>query len=266
MVQSHDQSRLVRRPSNPPLSSRNLSGQELEEVIRRAAELQADRSARIEEGLSEAEVVRIGRELGLDPATVRRAMAEVRGGPPAEKEKGLLVTLAGPRTVHASRMVNRPAARVAAELERYLHAREFMLVERRFEDRTRFVRDSSVGANLARFARGFFRPPLRPVDVKRLDVSISVVDADTCLLELSVDLAGTRGGLVGGVIGGSGGATAAWAAVTWATALPDPLMLLGVPLLAGAWFGTRAIFRTVRSSVQEKMESLLDQVEHDKLS
>ncbi len=263
MVQSHDQPSLARRPSLP-LSSCNLATQELEEVIRRAGELQADSSARLEEGLSEAEVVRIGRELGLDPATVRRAMAEVRGRLPAET--GLLVTLAGPRTVHASRMVNRPAARVAAELERYLHAREFMLVERRFEDRTRFVRDSSVGANLARFARGFFRPPLRPVDVKRLDVSISVVDADTCLLELSVDLAGTRGGLVGGVIGGSGGATAAWAAVTWATALPDPLMLLGVPLLAGAWFGTRAIFRTVRSSVQEKMESLLDQVEHDKLS
>ena len=52
MVQSHDQSSLARRPSNLPLSSRNLSTQELEEVIRRAAELQADSSARLEAGLS----------------------------------------------------------------------------------------------------------------------------------------------------------------------------------------------------------------------
>ena len=263
MVQSHDQSSLARRPSNLPLSSRNLSSQEFEEVIRRAVELQADSSARVEEGLSDAEVVRIGQELGLDPATIRRAMAEVRGR--LAKEKGLLVTLAGPRTVHASRMVNRPAARVAADLERHLREREFMLAQRRFHDYTRFVRDSSFGAGLARFARGLAGSPHRPVDVKQLDVAISAVDADSCLLVLSVDLAGTRGGLVGGVIGGSSGATAAWAAAAWATALPDPLMLLGVPLLAGAWVGTRAIFSTVRRSVQEKLESLLDQVEHDKL-
>lgn len=265
-MQSHDQSRLARRSSNLPPSSRRLSTPELEAVIRRAAELQADSSALLEEGLSEAEVVRIGRELGLDPATVRRAIAEVRGG--AAVETGLLVTLAGPRTVRASRIVSRPAARVAADLETYLRAREFMLAQRRFQDRTRFVRDSSFGANLARFARGFGfgRPGHRPIDVKQIDVSISAVDAQSCLLELSVDLAGTRGGLVGGVLGTSGGATAAWTAVAWSTALPDPLVLVGVPLLAGAWLGTRAIFSTVRRSVQEKMESLLDQVEHDTLS
>ena len=264
MAQSHDRPRLARRPSCLPLSSHNLSAQELEAVIRRGVELRADSSARLEEGVSEAEVVRIGQELGLDPATVRQAMAEVRGR--LAVEKGLLVTLAGPRTVHVSRIVNRPAARVAADLERYLREAEFMLAQRRFQDRTRFVRDSSFAASLARFARGFVRSPHRPVDLKQLDVFISSVDADSCLLQLSVDLAGTRGGLVGGVMGGSGGAVAAWAAAAWATALPDPLMLLGVPLLAGAWVGTRAIFSTVRRSVQEKIESLLDQVEHDKLS
>lgn len=140
-----------------------------------------------------------------------------------------------------------------------------MLAERRFQDRTRFVRDSSFGAGLARLARGLDRSPQRPIDVNQLDVAISAVDADSCLLELSVDMAGTRGGLVGGVIGTSGGAAAAWAAAAWVTALPDALMLLGVPVLAGAWLGTRGIFGTVRRSVQEKIESLLDQVEHDKL-
>lgn len=264
MVQSHGQPGSAHRPSDPPHSSGNLSAQQFEEVIRRAVELQADRSSRLDEGLSEEEVVRVGQELGLAPATVRRAMAEVRSG--LAVEEGLLVTLAGPRTVHASRMVHRPAARVAADLEHYLREREFMLAERRFQDRTRFVRDSSFGAGLARLARGLARAPHRPVDVKQLDVSISAVDADSCLLELSVDLAGTRGGLAGGVIGGSGGAATAWAAAAWATALPDPLMLLGVPVLAGAWIGTRAIFSKVRRSVQEKLESLLDQVEHDKLS
>jgi hypothetical protein len=264
MVQHENQLRPQRRGSNLPLSSRKLSARELEAVIRRAAELQADSSARLEEGVSEAEAVRIGQELGLDAATVRRAMADVRGRPAAEK--GLLVTLAGPRIAHASRIVNRPAASVATQLESHLRERELMLTERRFADRTRFVRDSSVAAGLVRFGRGFTGSSHRPVDLKQLDLSVSAIDADSCLVQLSADLGGTRGGLVGGVIGGSGGATIAWGAVAWATALPDPLALLGVPVLAGAWLGTRAIFGTVRRSVQEKIEALLDQVEHDTLS
>jgi hypothetical protein len=263
MVHSHDQRALARRSPSLPLSSRNLTTTEFEAVIRRAAELQGDNTTRLEEGVPESEVVRIGQELGLEPATIRRAMAEMRGSQAVED--GLLVSLAGPRNVLASRIVNRPAADVADDLEIYLCESEFMLPQRRFADRTRFVRDSSFAAGLARFARGFVRSPRRLVDLKQLDISISAVDADSCVVTLSANLAGTRGGLVGGVIGGSGGATAAWAAVAWATPLPDPLMLLGVPVLAGAWLGTRAIFHTVRRSVQERIESLLDEIEHDTL-
>lgn len=264
MLESRDHSRLARRSSNLPLSSRKLSSQELEAVVRRSAELQAASAAGLEEGVSEAEVLRIGEELGLDPATVRRAIAEVRDR--VADERGALVPMAGPRIVRASRVVNRPAAGVAAALELHLRETEFMLAERRFHGRTRFVRDSSFGAGLARFARGFGRPSHRALDVKQLDVSIAPIDAESCLLSLTVDLGGTRAGLVGGLIGSSGGVSVAWTVVTWATALPDPLMLLGVPLLAGAWTGTRAIFGAVRRSVQEKIESLLDQVEHDTLS
>lgn len=253
----------ARGAANVPATSRNLTTQELEAVIRRAVELQASSSARSDEGISETEVVRIGQELGLEPATVRRAMAEVRARP--AEEGGALVTLAGPGTVRANRVLRRPAAGIGLLLDRHLRETEFMVPQRRFPDRTRYVRDSSMAAGLARFARGFSRSQ-RPLDLKQLDVAVSAIDAETCLLEVSVDLAGTRGGLVAGVLGSSGGLAAGWAATVWATAVADPLMLLGVPVVAGAWYGTRAIYETIRRSVQDKLESLLDRVEHNELS
>ncbi len=245
-----------------PATAPNLTTHELEAVIRRAVELQAGQSNRADEGVSHAEVVRIGQELGLEPAAVRRAIAEVRGRPAAEA--GALVGLAGPRTVQASRVLRRPAAGVGLLLDRHLREKEFMVAQRRFADRTHYVRDSSMAAGLARFARGLSRAH-RPLDLKQLDVAVFAIDAESCLLEVTVDLGGTRGGLIAGVLGGSGGLSAAWATIAWATAVADPLMLLGIPVLGGAWLATRAIYGTVRNSVQEKLESLLDRVEHNEL-
>ncbi|HEX6307760.1 MAG TPA: hypothetical protein VFZ69_06190 [Longimicrobiales bacterium] len=251
------------RAPNLPVTSRSFTTQELEAVIRRAVELQAGSSARSEDGLSEAEIVRIGQELGLEPATVRRAMAEVRGRP--AEERGALVRIAGAGTVRAARVLRRPAASTGLLLDRYLRESEFMVAQRRFPDRTRYVRDASLAAGLARFARGFSRSH-KPLDLKQLDVAVSALDTESCLLEFSVDLAGTRGGLVAGVFGGGSTIAAGWVAVVWASAIVDPLMLLGIPVVAGSWFGMRAIYGTVRTSVQEKLESLLDRVEHNDLT
>ena len=117
---------------------------------------------------------------------------------------------------------------------------------------------------LARMTRGLSRSS-QPLKLKQLDVAISPVDPGSCLVELAVDLGTTRGGLLAGVFGGSGVLAAGWTATVWATAIADPLMLVGVPVVAGAWVGTRAIFRAVRRSNEEKLELLLDKLEHDEL-
>jgi len=246
-----------------PVTTRSLTTEQLEAVIRRALELQAGSSARSDDGVSEVDVVRIGQELGLEPATVRRAMAEVRSRP--DEEHGALVRIAGEATVRASRVLQRPAASVAPQLDHYLRAAELMVAQRRFADRTRYVRDASLVAGITRIARGFSRSH-QPLNMQKLDVTVSAIDATSCLLEVSVDLGGTRAGIVGGVLGSSSAVAAGWAATVWATAIFDPLMLLGIPLVAGSWFGMRAIYATVRKSIQEKLESLLDRVEHNDLT
>jgi hypothetical protein len=244
------------------VSARTYSNTELEAVIRRALEMQAANAARTEDGVSEIDVVRIGQELGLEPALVRRALAEVRTRAP--EEQGSLVRIVGGGDVRVARVLKRPAVSVGLLVERYLRESELMVAQRRFPDRTRYVRDASLTAGLTRFARGFSRSH-EPLDLQQLDVAVSAIDADSCLLEISVDLATMRAGLVGGMLGGSGVAAAAWATVVWATAIVDPLMWIGIPVLAGSWFGMRAIYGTMQKSIQEKLESLLDRVEHNEL-
>lgn len=252
-----------RRPENLPATARTFTTQELEAVIRRAVELQAAGSGRGGEGVSEADVVKIGQELGIEPAAVRRAMAEVRGMP--AEEQGALVRIAGPGTVRAARVVRRPAAGTAAQVERYLRDTELMVPQRRFPDRTRYVRDSSIAAGLARFTRGFSRGH-QPLGLNQLDVAVSAIDEQSCLVEVGVDLTGTRGGLAAGVLGSGTALAGGLAATVWATPVADPFMLLAIPVVAGAWYGMRAIYNQIRSASGDRLESLLDRVEHDDLT
>jgi hypothetical protein len=262
-MEPDDRNLPAQRASNLPVSARNFTTQELEAVIRRAVELQAGGSARSEEGVAEADVVRIGQELGLEPAAVRRAMAEVRTQPP--EEGGALATVVGPRTTRAARVIPRPAAGVASAIERYLRDVELMVPQRRFPDRTRYQRDSSLAAGLQRFTRGFARGH-QPLNLGGLDVAVSAIDAGSCLVEVGVDLGGTRGGLAAGVLGSGTVAAGGLATAVWATPVADPFMLLGIPVVAGAWYGMRAIYNAIRRSTQDRLESLLDRVEHDELA
>lgn len=256
-----DQELPADRAPNLPVKSRTYSNAELEAVMHRALEIQAGSAGRTEDGVSESDVVRIGQELGLDPATVRRAMAEVRTRP---TEQGTLVRIVGGGDVRVARVLKRPAASTGLLIERYLRDSELMVPQRRFPDRTRYVRDASLSAGLTRFARGFSRSH-KPLDVQQLDVAVSALDEESCLLEISVDLATMRAGLAGGMLGGSAAAGTAWGIIVWATALVDPLMLIGIPVIASSWLGMRAIYGVVHKSIEEKLESLLDRVESNEL-
>ncbi|MBD0321089.1 MAG: hypothetical protein ICV87_12190 [Gemmatimonadetes bacterium] len=239
------------------LPVRRVSSQELEAVIRRATELQFARGD-AEEGLPESEVMRIGKELGLEPAHVRRAISEVRGQP--REEKGMMVSVMGPETVRAVRTIRRPAAQLGMELEEYLLKCEYMTVQRRFPDRTRYVRDDGVGAQLARVG---VKMSLRltPLNLRKVDVHVSPLDEDSALLELSAPLGAMRTGLaVGGVVGGGGGGAALGTAL--AIMGPDPALLVGFPVFGAAMLLMRGIYRGVSGSVHDKLEGFLDRIEH----
>ncbi|HEU4884328.1 MAG TPA: hypothetical protein VFT45_18880, partial [Longimicrobium sp.] len=250
-------------PAKPPapgggLPARRLSTQELEAVIRRAVEIQAA-GGTPDEGISEGEVLRIGQELGLDAVTVRRAITDVRGRPP--EERGMLAKALGPGSIRAARTVRRPAASVGLLVEEYLLKCEYMLVQRRFPDRTRYVRGTGVAAVMGRAARKFGASHAA-MDLSQLDVSVAALDAESCLVEVTVDTAGARAGLAAGAAAVGGTAAAGITAFALATTVVDPVALLGLPALLGSWWGARGIYGATQRSTQEKLESFLDRLEH----
>ena len=248
-------------PGGSNLPARRISSQELEAVIRRAVEIQSAGEWE-EEGLSEAEALRIGRELGITPETMRRALLDVRSRP--RDERGVLAKVMGPGTVRALRTVRRPAAEVGLFLEEYLVRCEYMVVQRRFPDRTRYVRARGVAAALGR-AASKVGSRHTSLDLQQLDVGVAAVDEGTALVELSVDLAQARAALAtGGVVGG--GLSAGFIAVSvLATPILDPLALLALPALGGILWGSRAAYTTTAARTEDQMEAFLDRLEHGEL-
>jgi hypothetical protein len=249
-------------PGGSGLPARMLSSTELEAVIKRAVELQTVRETEMTDGLSDAEVVRIGKELGLEQHLVRRAIAEVRSRPP--EEHGVLAGVMGPGSVRAARTIRRPAVELGIFLERYLLETEFMVVERRFPDRTRYVRAQGIGAAVGRtFSKVGSR--VAPLDLPGVDVGVALAEEDSSIVTLSVDLSTIRtgtaaGGWLSGLVGGG-----TVAAGVLASTAPPLLALAGLGVAAAGALIARGAYGVVTRQTQNKLEAFLDRLEHGEL-
>lgn len=261
-------SNLPDTPGGAPLPERRLTPQQLEAVIRRATELQAGVSEGAEEGVSATELVRIGREIGLAPEFVQRALAEVGGGrPPAET--GLPAQLFGIAHAAASRTVPGDAPAVTAAIERYMVEREWLMPVRRLKDRTLF--EKARGVDFARVltqakeAFGGRRQPMVGAgfelrSARSVDAAVQQLEPGFSHVTLAVDLGNFRAGLAAGTVLGGGGGAVGVAAILGIAVAP-PAALLGLPVLAATWFGMRAIQNHMTSRAQLHLEAILDVLE-----
>lgn len=255
-------SKLPDRPERDRPQPQRLTNEQFEMVIRRAAELQAGSAEEGgAEGLSEDEVLRIGRELGLSGTHLGRALAEVRSG--AAPERGVVARLMGTSRFSVSRAVPGGASVVARDLEQYLVEHEYLVVQRRLADRTVFVRASGMLAAVARTTTGMFRrSPL--LGVETLDVAVRPLEDRLCFVGLSTDLAGERTGhLVGGTV--LGGVFGTVGAASLSIAVGPVAALIGVPILAAGLGGMRYAYQGEARKVLVQMEALLDRLEHGDL-
>lgn len=235
---------------------RRLSTAEMEAVIRRAVELQAGASS-AGEGVTETEIIRIAQELGLPSQHVQQALAEVRGrGTP---ETGLLAQTFGEARVGAARIVMLATNRAQADLERYFLQCEHMIVQRRRPGWTVYERASGIAAAMGRATQ---RAPL--IKAPTVEVSISAAEEGSCYVSLSVDLSSARAGFAAGAaVAGGGGGTAV--ATVLGLAVAPPAALLGLPVLAGIWWGMRASYGNVADRTRLRLESILDRLESGEL-
>lgn len=247
---------------------RRLTPEQLELVIRRAVELQAsDQAAPADEGISEAELVRIAREVGIEPQYVRRALAESAG--PARPARAGEQGLFGRAQVSAARTVPGAEDAVRSHLDQYLREREWLSPVRRLADHTLY--EKARGGELARLVRlatGMLSGEREPEvgagfqlrQARRVQLAVHPLEEGFSHVSLLVDISNFRTGFAaGGVVGGGGGAVVVGASL--ALAVAPVASVLALPVLGGAVWGARALHARVVERAQLHLESLLDSLE-----
>ena len=247
---------------------RRLSPEQFEAVIRRAAELQAKSADDTSpEGITQAELIRIGKEIGISPQYVQRALAESGGTPVTARTTG--EKLFGPAIVTAGRSVIGAADAVRAHLEQYLVERERLAAVRRFPDRTvyRPARGFDLNAMIvvAQDALGGTKQPrvgagYKLKNARMLEVSVQPLEEGFSYVDFRLDLGNLRTALASAGVG-MGGAAALGVGATLAIAIDPAAALLGLPLMGGSVWGFRAIQTHVVDHARTHLESLLDCLE-----
>lgn len=258
----------VQRKGGPDLPERRITPEQFEAVIRRAAELQArGLESPDAEAMSETEVLRIGREIGISPVHVRQALAETTTGD--AHPAGLGERMFGPAWVAASRAVPGDPDSVLATLDEYMIRRERLAPVRRFGDRT--VYEKARGMDLARMlsaAQDAFTSTAQPLvgagfplrKASAVEVQVRPLEEGYSYLTLAADLKNYRATAAGvGTLGGGGLGLSVAAVLGIAV---DPMAaILGAPIVAGALWGSRAVHFRVADRARLHLEALLDCVE-----
>lgn len=121
--------------------------------------------------MNEAQVVELGKEVGLSPEVLRQALAEERSRTLVPEESGLLASVAGPAAVSAARTVPGSAAAVLAALDAWMQRSEGLEVKRRFADQ--FVWEAR---------RDFFSAVRRTLNISGGGVELASAESVTAIV------------------------------------------------------------------------------------
>jgi hypothetical protein len=265
----------VTEPELPPedpkdASDRSITRRDFEAVIRRAAELSSAESDGEDESLSEDEVIRIAKDLGLPDRYVQQALFEL---PQIPHERGR-ADYFGDAVLTATRIVPGNAPQLLRRIEDYLSTREYLQVVRRRTDRSFLMPAEDAISNLV---RGLARPSSRHYlsRAKRVVVSVRPVETGKAHVQIALDLSehrknSLRGGWIGGTIGGLAVGTFAVIMIGIAD-LPSGVTIASQIAAFAAGFGgvvtgtlaaTRAAFRRAVGVAKFELDGLLDRAEH----
>lgn len=243
---------------------RSLTRREFDAVIRRAAELASSDPDAGEGNLTEGELYRIAREVGLSDRHVRTALTEVRTGPHGG---GVLDRVFGPATIRASRAVPGTPEALSQALDDFFVRTQLLQTVRKGRNVLQYRPALDWASQLAR-AASFTQRKYYVASAKSVEVHLDAVDETTTFVELAVD-PGTRGeALAGAGIGGglSGAGVGVGASIALAPVLPLAAAVavgavLGGGTLAGIGAAVGSSHRKKVLEVQAEVEGILDLLE-----
>jgi hypothetical protein len=261
-------------PDLPP-SPNALDRGALERVLARAAELGAVSSDARDtaDAITEAQLLEIGKEVGLTPTALQQALAEERTRVVLPEETGRLAQIMGPGAVSATRVVPQSPEAVLAALEEWMRAEYRLIAKRRYGFRRTWEPKGGVFAELERGLRGN-QSAAELMKATEVAATVSAVGDGRTVVRLDADLTGPRrarrsAAIALGAAGVAIGTVPVILGLVLAPVAMAPLFLaLGaVPVLgfsAGGW-ATLKSHRERATRAQLGLEQLLDRLEHTAL-
>jgi hypothetical protein len=230
-------------------------------VLQRAAELQAA-SKDVGEGLSEAEILALGSEVGIPTQHLQQALLEERTRVMLPEPAGVLDHWVGPADFAAQRVVQGVPDAVGAALTKWMSRQEHLVVQREAGTRITFEQMETFAGAMRRLGAAFDASRGKPfLDKAELVTAvITPLEAGFCHVTLAASLHKSRAGHVAG--GGSLPFTGA--VVGGAIVLAGAPLLVGMlpilPMMLAGW----AVARTFRGHAQRAqlgLERALDELE-----
>jgi len=259
--------------SGVPARQAPLDRQAVERVLARAAELQGGGTGSDSSDLiSEAQIIEIGKEVGLTPAILNQALAEERTRVHLPEERGFFAQFAGGGFASATRTILGDQRTTLGEIDSWMQRQECLCVQRRFAERITWEAQRGVIAAIRRGmnAGGHGYHLMRATQVS---ATVLTVDEKRVVVRLDADLTEIRKTRleVGALLGGGGllGAAGLGFALTVAS-VPFLLaaMLGAVPLVVGGAAGYYVVgaHRSLLASAQLALEQILDRLEHREMA
>jgi hypothetical protein len=247
------------------MDDERLTPRKVQLVLRRAAEL--DQRTPTDEAMSPAEIEALASEVGLSPAAVQQALAEVRAGALAEpRQPGALERVLGDRTIVVERTVRGNAAEVQRRVERALRG-QMLRKQRDFGARSLWEHAPGWLPALRRsldWAGTLALGDARTIEVSVVDAGDGDSGAERrSRVRFTVDVGALQRRVVAGASLGTAVGVAA-ALVLWAMNTPLPFEWLAA---AGATAtGSIASVRSYRrqmTTTANALERLCDALEHE---
>ena len=168
-----------------------LSRTALERVLARATELAVEGIDDVDT-VSESRIMEIAREVGIDPAHLRQAIAEERARlPMQEVDRGPILDALGPASTSVQRVVPGTPSDVIAKLDAWLPKMESLSPRRRAADRVSWEpRHDPLGNFFRSFGMGGRRLDLVRVD--EMVVSVTAVDEQRTVVRFDASAYGAR--------------------------------------------------------------------------
>ena len=229
-------------------------------LLQRAAELQAA-SSDIGDGVSEEEVLALGKDVGIPEQHLRQALLEERTRAVPAAPAGWVDEWFGNADLSSERVVQGSEEGIALAIARYLETREHFVVQRATVGRTTFEPMGSLAGAMRKMRRMFesgSKPYLERAEL--ITVVITPLEAGFCHVTIAATLGKTRRGYLSGAATlGVGGAIAGALMVV----LGAPEVAALIPVIPGgaAGFMVSRAFRPIAARAQLGLERLLDDLE-----